>query len=248
MRYFLTIQYDGTNFEGYATQKHQNTVQDHLEAILSKIFKEQIKTHGASRTDSKVHAHMQLVIFDSEIAIPTDRLKVALNNQIREDVFVQSVEIVNDNFHPRFHSVEKTYVYKIAKQYDVFNRNYQFHIFKNPDVELMREASKYLIGEHDFSAFCGSKSTVVNKVRQIYEITITEDDKAIEIKIRGNGFLYRMIRIIVGTLLVISEKQLKPIKMQEILESKDRRQAFRTAKPHGLHLMEIVVDEEMKKI
>ena len=241
-RFKLVVAYDGTNYCGWQVQKNGRTIEGELNRCLSQLLKEEIVVIGASRTDSGVHGKGNVAVFDSETRIPGEKLSYALNQRLPEDIVIQqSCEVPND-FHPRFCDTIKTYEYKILNRTfpDPMYRLYADFIHYPLDVETMQKACQYVIGEHDFQSFCSAGAQVKSTVRTVYDLTVEKDqDDVIHIKITGNGFLYNMVRIIVGTLTRIGMGYGKPEDMKEIIEAKDRAKAGPTAPARGLMLMEI---------
>lgn len=241
-RFKLVVAYDGTNYCGWQVQKNGRTIEGELNRCLSQLLKEEIVVIGASRTDSGVHGKGNVAVFDSETRIPGEKLSYALNQRLPEDIVIQqSCEVPND-FHPRFCDTIKTYEYKILNRTfpDPMYRLYADFIHYPLDVEAMQKACQYVIGEHDFQSFCSAGAQVKSTVRTVYDLTVEKDqDDVIHIKITGNGFLYNMVRIIVGTLTRIGMGYGKPEDMKEIIEAKDRAKAGPTAPARGLMLMEI---------
>ena len=237
----LTIAYDGTNYCGWQIQPNGITVEEVLNKALKKLTGEDILVIGASRTDSGVHALGNVAVFDTETTIPADRIAMALNQRLPEDIVITKSEEVPLDFHPRYCNCSKTYEYHIINTRipDPTRRltNYFVSYELNPDN--MRKAASYLVGEHDFVSFCNVRTDVKNTVRTITALDILQDGDEITIRITGNGFLYNMVRIIVGTLIRVGRGFYEPEKVKEILEAKDRKAAGVTAPAHGLMLVEI---------
>lgn len=235
----LTISYDGSKYQGYGTQPHHKTVQDTLELNLEKMFNTKIKTIASSRTDRGVHALDQKVMINIDNDITNNQLKKGLNSLLPNSIVVEDIIDVNDDFHPRFLVKEKTYKYIISSKLSPFNGAYKTYYPYPLNVDTMIEASSVLIGTHDFSSFCAAKTEVEDKVRTIYDINIIRDKDDIIITITGNGFLYNMIRIIVGTLIEVGNDKLSKEELKEILEKKDRKYAKKTFPSNGLYLVNI---------
>ena len=237
----LTVAYDGTNYCGWQVQPNGITIQEVLNQCLSEFTGEKIETIGASRTDSGVHALGNVAVFDTEMRMPGDKFSFALNQRLPEDIRIQKSEEVNVNFHPRYIKSQKTYEYQILnRRFPIPTERFYSHFTYIPlDIEKMREAAEYLVGEHDFKSFCGTGAQVKTTVRTVKEIQIEKNEDRITIRITGEGFLYNMVRIIAGTLMDIGGGLYPPEKMQEILEAKDRKKAGPTAPARGLTLMEI---------
>ncbi|MEB3103476.1 tRNA pseudouridine(38-40) synthase TruA [Ferviditalea candida] len=242
----LVISYDGTYYCGFQSQPHRNTVQDKLEDALEKLTGEQIKVHSSGRTDTGVHARAQVINFITESSIPIERWGLAMNVRLPEDIrVIQSREVPLD-FHSRKSAKRKTYRYtiNIDRNPDVFQRHYQLHHYRPLNLDNMESALQYLIGEHDFKSFCTVRTDKNVFVRTIYDARmIRESDTVVHIMITGNGFLYNMVRIIIGTLLQIGEGKRKSIDMLEILHARDRSKAGPKAPAHGLMLWEVSYDE-----
>ncbi len=239
MDYIINFAYDGTTYNGYASQKHKNTIQDELEKCLKKIFKENIKTLAASRTDTGVHAMDQWAIFSTKQVIEPKRLINALNGILNDAIIIKNCLENTTNFHPRYNCRSKTYHYIIAKEKTPFNVNYTYYSYKSLNIVKMQQACKYFIGKHDFTSCCSSNTHIVDKVRTINTLIITENKNEIIIKINGNGFLYNMVRIIVGNLIAVGVGEIKPEDISIILKKRDRCASYSTAIPNGLYLMKI---------
>lgn len=247
----LTVAYDGTNYCGWQVQPNGLAVQEVLNRCLSELLKTKMEVIGASRTDAGVHALGNVAVFDTEARMPAEKFSYALNTRLPQDIRIQDSCQVPEDFHPRFQETVKTYEYKIynRKFPDPTKRLYTYFYYYPLDVEKMRQGAEYLIGEHDFKSFSTYKPEVENTVRTIYELGIhRSEDDVITIRIRGNGFLYNMVRIIAGTLIRVGGGYYPPEHVKEILEAKNRELAGETARPEGLTLVEIRYPEwEAKK-
>lgn len=237
----LIVAYDGTNYCGWQTQINGITVEEVLNKTLSGLLKEDIRVIGASRTDSGVHALGNVAVFDTESKIPGDKFSFALNQRLPEDIRIQESCQVADDFHPRFCDTIKTYEYKILNRKFALptERLYSAFVYYPLDVEKMQMAAAYLVGEHDFKSFCSSGSQVESTVRTITDISVEKHGEMISIRVSGNGFLYNMVRIIVGTLMKIGLGVWEPERMEEILNACDRNAAGPKAEARGLTLVEI---------
>ena len=235
----LTIAYDGTNYCGWQIQPNGITIEEIVNKALSKLTGEKIVVIGASRTDSGVHAMGNVAVFDTETTIPPERVAMAVNRILPEDIVVVKSEEVPLDFHPRYCDCEKTYGYHIVNTRIPIPTKRLTNSFVSYELDLMREGASYLIGEHDFASFCNIKTDVESTVRTVKELEILENGEEITIRISGNGFLYNMVRIIVGTLIRVGRGFYEPVQVKEILEAKNRKAAGVTAPPHGLMLMEI---------
>ena len=237
----LVVAYDGTNYCGWQIQPNGITIQGVLNDTLSELLGEKIETIGASRTDAGVHALGNVAVFDTNTKIPGEKISYALNQRLPEDIRIQLSEEVEPDFHPRYCDCSKTYEYHILNTRIPIptKRLTNYFVSYDLDVEKMRKAAGYLIGEHDFVSFCNVRTDVEDTVRTVTELEILKDGEEITIRISGNGFLYNMVRIIVGTLIRVGRGFYEPEKVKEILEAKDRKAAGVTAPPHGLILAEI---------
>ncbi|MBQ7796549.1 MAG: tRNA pseudouridine(38-40) synthase TruA [Lachnospiraceae bacterium] len=246
----LTVAYDGTAYRGWQVQPNGITIEEVLNKALSDLLKEPVCIIGASRTDSGVHANGNIAIFDTENRMPADKICFAVNQRLPEDIRVLNSEEVPLDWHPRKQNCVKTYEYKILNcRIDVPTRRLYAHFTYFPlDVEKMREAAQYLIGEHDFTSFCATKHQAEETVRTLYEIKIEKgSDDIITIRLRGNGFLYNMVRIIAGTLMKVGMGMCPPEEVKTILEARDRQAAGQTAPAKGLTLMGIEYENEPAK-
>ncbi|MFG6497398.1 tRNA pseudouridine(38-40) synthase TruA [Fictibacillus sp. UD] len=243
----VTVAYDGTEFAGYQIQPSGRTVQGTIQAVLQKIHKgETVNISASGRTDAGVHAVGQVFHFDTDLQIPAEAWGKALNAMLPNDILIKKAERVESTFHSRFSALSKEYHYKllIRKQPDVFSRNHMFHYPYPLNVEDIKRAAKLFLGTHDFTSFSSAKSEVADKVRTIFELDAVEEGNTLVFKIRGSGFLYNMVRIIVGTLLEVGQGKRKPEEISAILEGKDRSLAGKTAPAHGLYLYQVNYEEK----
>ena len=241
-RFKLVVAYDGTNYCGWQVQNNGKTIEGELNRCLSELLKEEIVVIGASRTDSGVHGLGNVAVFDSETRIPGEKISYALNQRLPDDIVIQSSCEVEADFHPRYCDTRKTYEYKILNRRfpNPMYRLYSDFIHYPLDVEAMQQAAEYFIGEHDFKSFCSAGAQVKSTIRTIYSLTVTkEQDDIIRIRVTGNGFLYNMVRIIVGTLTSVGLGNKKPEDVEEIIKACDRSKAGPTAPARGLSLLEI---------
>ena len=237
----LIVSYDGTNYCGWQIQNNGITVEEVLNKTLSELCQEEIVVIGASRTDSGVHAMGNVAVFDTNSRIPGDKFTFALNQRLPDDIRIQSSSDVADDWHPRYQDTVKTYEYQFLNRRIPIptNRLYSYFVYFPMDVEAMQEAASYLVGEHDFKSFCTPRTQVATTVREIYECSVERNGDYITLHIRGNGFLYNMVRIIAGTLVKVGTGVYPPEHVKEILEAKDRNVAGPKAPPQGLTLVEI---------
>lgn len=245
-RYKCIISYDGTQFSGYQVQPNKRTVQSEFENTLRKMHKgEQINIVASGRTDATVHARGQVVHFNSPLSIPVEGWKKALNSMLPDDIRVRSVDIVEPDFHARFDVKAKEYRYRllVIEEPSVFKRHFTYHYPYPLNLHAMKEAAGLLIGTHDFTSFCASRTEVQDKVRTIYQIGIEKQGDELILSFIGNGFLYNMVRIIVGTLLEVGNGKKDAKMMESILTRKDRSLAGKTAPGHGLYLWQVFYEE-----
>ena len=246
MKVAILVAYDGTNYCGSQIQTNGITIEEVLRQALCDLFSiepvESLKLTGASRTDAGVHALGNVWCFEVDTRMPAEKIAYALNQRLPDDISVQDSVEVDENFHPRYDAVEKTYEYKIlnCKHRRPQNRTDSFFYHHPLDVDRMRAATAALIGEHDFTSFASVHRQSKTTVRTIYSCSVTKEGDLITIRICGNGFLYNMVRIIAGTLIEIGGGKREPSDMKKILDGKDRALAGPTAPAEGLTLMEIV--------
>lgn len=238
----LTIQYDGRRYKGWQRLgKGENTIQGRIEQVISEMASRPVEIIGASRTDAGVHALGQV----ANVKLPEDfhetKLANVLNHQLPPDISILSVDLVPDSFHARFDAKEKTYLYRIWNNHrsHPFMRRYSMHVRKILDIDEMRKAAIHFLGEHDFTAYSNSRVHKKKTVRTVYALDIEPKDGFIDIRIRGNGFLYNMVRKIVGTLIEIGMGEKKADEVPSIILSRDRALTGRMAEPQGLYLEKI---------
>ncbi len=238
----MTIKYDGSRYKGFQRLKDNDmTIQGKIESVLSKMTEEDVEIIGSGRTDMGVHAYGQVANFKTNSDMSIKKMKSYLYEYLPEDIVVIDLEEVEDRFHSRYNAKSKTYLYKIYNNelHDPFLRKYTMHIPRKLDLKLMREGSQYLVGEHDFTSFASSKSKKKSNVRTITSISINENNGLIDIFVEGDGFLYNMVRIIVGALIEVGLKKISPEDIKVMLEAKDRTKASDTAPGKGLHLYRV---------
>lgn len=252
--FLLTIEYDGTGFSGWQRQPDKPTVQGTLEKAISTVLGREIKVSGTSRTDAGVHAYGQRASFKGDFGIPTEKLAMVVNNRLsgglRGKTSVGPVRITDvrempPDFHARFNSVGKTYIYRIRndRHMDIFQRNYCYQIPDKLDIGMMREAAEHIEGTHDFACFqaAGGEERETT-VRTIWQLKVQREGNDIYIMVTGDGFLYNMVRIITGTLVEVGLGKRSPISVKETIESRNRQKAGHTAPPQGLYLKEVYYD------
>jgi tRNA pseudouridine38-40 synthase len=238
----LTIEYDGTRYNGWQTQKNAIGIQDLILNAIKQVTKEDNKLDGSGRTDAGVHALGQIASFKTECLIPVEKIPEAINKYLPKDIVINKAEIVSDNFHARYSATGKKYMYIVnnSKYRSAIHNNHEYHIDRELNYKNMKKACEYFEGTHDFKGFMSSGSSVKDTIRTIYKIQLKkrEDDRII-FNFTGDGFLYNMVRIIVGTLVEVGLDKIKPEEIEEIIKSKDRNRAGKTLAAQGLYLMEV---------
>ena len=235
----LIVAYDGTNYHGWQVQKNGITIESELNRCLTELLQEPIEVIGASRTDAGVHAMGNVAVFDTCSRMPAEKISYALNQRLPEDIRIQKSEEVDADWHPRYCDSRKTYEYRIYRgEFPMpLKRLYALHIYYTVNLEKMREAAKFFVGEHDFKSFCQVGAQVKSTVRTVYDVSIIEEGADLVIRVTGGGFLYNMVRIMAGTLLEVGKGKIDPGQISEIIQAKDREAAGPTAPAHGLTLI-----------
>lgn len=238
----VTLEYDGTGYAGWQVQPNGDTIQERVEEALAKVIREKIRIHGSGRTDAGVHARGQVAHFDIGSNLPLKNIRDGANAYLPPDIAIIQVEEVSPDFHARYNARGKIYRYRVLlrETRSPLSLDYACRISVPVDIEVMRIAGQNLVGEHDFSAFEASGSSIRNKVRQLSRLEIREEGEMLEFELQGNGFLYKMVRNIVGTLLEVGKGKLSLEDVKDILESKDRTQAGPTAPANGLYLLRVI--------
>ena len=240
-RYKLVVAYDGSKYCGWQIQPNGITIEEVLNQTLSELMQQPIKVQGASRTDAGVHALGNVAIFDGVTTIPGSRIAYALNQKLPDDIVVMKSEEVPRDWHPRFCQSIKTYEYSIknAKLPDPTKRYTHLLMSYDLDIEKMKETAKYFVGEHDFANFCRTKGDVKSTIRTIYQLDLAQHQDVITVRVRGNGFLYNMVRMIVGALLLVGRGEYSPEQVKDMLDFPGKEVAKITAPAHGLTLVSI---------
>ena len=244
MNYRIVVSYDGTRYNGWQKQKTtEDTIQGKLETLLSRMAGKEVTVQGSGRTDAGVHALAQTANFRMETELSEQELMDAINGYLPEDIAVLSLKTASERFHSRYNAISKTYEYRlyIGNAKPVMDRKYVWQPEEKPDLERMRTAAAYVLGEHDFKSFCGNKKMKKPTVRRIDRIEVEEIPERQEAVLRftGNGFLQNMVRILTGTLVECGQGKREPEQMREILEAKDRSAAGMTAPAKGLSLVRV---------
>lgn len=248
-RYKMKIAYDGTEYAGFQVQPNAKTVQGEIEKALNKLSKGIfIRIHGAGRTDAGVHAKGQIIHFDYPKKLPAQGLLKGLNTLTPDSISVLESEIVDNTFHARYLAKGKKYQYRVDNNTieNPFTRFYAYHHRYKMDVKRTQKALSLLEGTHDFTSFASTHSDKEDKVRTIYEASVSIDEKTNEwvFTFRGNGFLYNMIRVIMGTVLQVADGRRPVEDIIKILEKKDRNAAGPTLSPKGLCMVEVYYSNE----
>ena len=241
MRIAFIVEYDGTEYAGWQIQKNDITVQQKIEEALLTLNKGHITVTGAGRTDSGVHAKGQCGHFDIETDIPAEKFTFILNTRLPKDIRIKKSWEVSEDFHSRFSAKGKRYIYRIfnAPYSSALMGRFTMHVPENLDIEKMREATAYIVGAHDFKAFCAQGSSVKTTVRTVNKVEVKKENELIEIIVEGTGFLYNMVRIIAGTLIEVGKHKKTPDQVKEIIDGKARKEAGMTADPQGLTMDEV---------
>ena len=238
----LLLQYEGTRYQGWQKQQStENTIQGKLEALLTRMCGETIEIQGSGRTDAGVHALGQVANFHTNCDMTEEEMLTYINQYLPEDIAVISLTEAAPRFHSRLNACGKHYEYKVINSSlpNVFQRRYALMVPEKLDVEAMRQGAAYLLGEHDFKSFTSAKKGKKSTVRRIDEISILEKDDLIFFRFKGSGFLYHMIRIIMGTLLEIGKGERTPESIPEIMAALDREKAGALVPAKGLTLVEV---------
>ena len=242
----VTICYDGTLYHGWQIQKNATSIQGVFQNALYKIVGSEIDIKGCSRTDSGVHANMYCISFKTDMNIPCKRLVAALNRYLPKDVAVLKAEEVADDFHARYSAKGKEYIYKIwnTEIRNPFVDGYAFHYWYPLDVDMLNRAAKAFVGKHDFTSFCTlDMRKMENMERTVEYFDVYRDGDMVFMKVKADGFLYNMVRIMVGTLLRVAQGKIKEDGIIDIIEAKDRSKAGPKAQACGLYLNKVFYEE-----
>ncbi len=243
MRNFkLLLAYDGTRYKGWQRLGNSDqTIQGKLESVLTRMVGASVEVIGSGRTDAGVHAMGQVANFHANTAMKCDEIYSYLRQYLPEDIGVLSIEEADPRFHSRYHASQKTYLYRIwnSNAPCVFERKYVWPVSDQFDLYAMKIAAQYFLGTHDFIAFCSNKHFKKSSVRTIYSLDMERRGEELQFRITGDGFLYNMVRIIVGTLLDVGKGTLQPHEIPDIFEHKSREEAGMTVPARGLCLMEV---------
>ncbi|MDU1076964.1 MAG: tRNA pseudouridine(38-40) synthase TruA [Clostridium sp.] len=237
----LTIEYDGTSYGGWQKQKNNRTIQQCIEEAIKLLTGEEVELIGSSRTDAGVHAKGMVANFITNSKIPADKFREAINTKLPDDIGIIKSEEVDRNFHSRYDSKGKTYCYTLVNRYEkvCIGRNYVYQVRDELNYNLMKEAAKYFLGKHDFKAFKTNGSSVKTSVRTINGLELELKGDVIKIFVSADGFLYNMVRIIVGTLIEVGKGKIKPEDIESIIKNGDRSKAGPCVPPNGLVLEKV---------
>ena len=237
----MIIEYDGRRFYGWQRQSKSRSVQGTIERVLSKILKIDIEIDGAGRTDAGVHAYGQVATFACDLPMPLTSLKRAVNNFLPSDVRIVDLDFVDASFHARYSAIGKTYVYKVknSKERDVFLANYAYHYPYDLNDDLIKGAMNKLIGKHDFSSFMASGSSAQNPVRTIHSIDLKRSGNMLEFTFTGDGFLYKMVRLLTAYLLEVGQSRMPLEVTDQLLKNPSRTYTSKVAPAAGLYLKEV---------
>ena len=237
----LTIEYDGKEFNGWQKQPNKLNIQGTIEKAIQEITGEEVELTASGRTDAGVHAWGQVANFKTNSILPTNKFIIAINSKVKKSIVIKEAEEVDEKFHSRYCCKQKTYQYIInnAPVSSAIFRSLEYHIPQKLNIEEMKKAIRFFIGEHDFAAFKSSGTSSKSSVRTIYNAEIKEEGNKIYINLTGNGFLYNMVRIIAGTLVEVGTWKIPAELIPNIIDSKDRKQAGKTLPAHGLYLVKV---------
>lgn len=238
----FTVSYDGTRYNGWQRQDNtDNTIQGKLEQLLSRMTGENVEIDGSGRTDGGVHAHGQVANFHTNATMTTEEMMQYMNTYLPMDIAVLDVKDASERFHSRLNVKRKTYCYHIwnSSVPNVFERKYSYQVSEKLNLEAMKEAAAYLLGTHDFKAFCARKKMKKSTVRMMESIEFEKNGDMLLITYKGNGFLYNMVRILTGTLIEVGRGERSSLSVKEALESKSRDKAGFTAPAQGLFLEKV---------
>ena len=240
-KYILKIEYNGKDFYGWQKQPDLRTVQGEIEEAIFVSTKQNVEVFGSGRTDAGVHSLGQVAHFEADFNLPTEKLKDVLNRALPEDINILDVKLADKDFHSRFSAHSKTYLYKIynSGEKKVFEKDFYGVITKHLDENLMQKCADLFVGKHDFKGFCSSQTEVTDFVREIYSISVKRDGEYIFVEVSGSGFLYNMVRILVGTMVDFALGKLSLDDVKEALLTGNRAKSGRTMPSQGLYLKEV---------
>lgn len=247
----MIISYDGTQYSGWQIQLNAISIQELIQKALATILKQEVSLIGAGRTDAGVHARGQVAHFKIENELDLRRFLHSINGLLPNDIRVLEVTEVPEKFHAQKDASSKIYHYHLClgRVQDPFKRLYSYHVRDNINIDLIHEAAKLFVGTHDFTSFSNEAhkgAAAKHAVRTIMRLDVIEEEGGLRLEFEGNGFLYKMVRNIVGTILTVAKGKMKLEEIPEIFSAKDRRQASQAAPAHGLFLMKVIYPERNK--
>jgi tRNA pseudouridine38-40 synthase len=249
--YKLTLAYDGTRYSGWQIQPNAPSIQQHLqEALRSLMAGEHVAVIGSGRTDAGVHALNQIAHFKTEHELDPNRLLLAFNGMLPRDIRIKKVELAPSRFHSQYNAIKKEYHYHLYLEriMDPFRRLYCWHVLRKLDLTLLRESASLFVGTHDFTSFANEphgSAVAKNPVRTIYRLDLCPTEGGLRLEFEGDGFLYKMVRNIVGTLVEVASRRLTLAEVIAIFEARDRRRAASAAPPQGLFLVRVDYPEDV---
>lgn len=244
MKYKLIISYDGTHYSGWQVQPSSPSIQSTIQDALALILKEKRVLIGSGRTDAGVHAKGQVAHFTTEKELDISKVHYSLNGILRPDIRILEMEKVDDQFHARYSALSKIYRYHIHldRTADPFKKLYSLHLPYSIDLPLLKEAARYFVGEHDFTSFANEGdrgSAGRDPIRTLMRLEVVEEEGGIYLEFEADGFLYKMVRNITGTLLAASKRKIALADLPKIFEAKNRKLSAAAAPPQGLFLMQV---------
>lgn len=246
MKYKLIVSYDGSYFHGFQRQLNLISVQEKIEQVLSEITKEEIKIHGAGRTDAGVHAYGQVISFKTTRTIPTDNLKKIMNKKLYPHIYIKQVEIASETFHPRIDAIKKEYHYLVSiNNFDPLKVNYVYYFHDRIDISSIRKAMEYIKGTHDFKSLCKTTEDKTT-IRTIEKFDLDVKDGILEFKIVGDGFLRNMVRIIIALMLRVGEGKIQVEDVKTIIDGKNRKLAPWVSPANGLYLWKVYYKDDIE--
>jgi len=241
MKYKVTVSYNGAKYCGWQTQHRNDSVQEAIEAVLTSMHREYVEIVASGRTDAKVHALGQVFHYESSLNMSPKAVKTALNSQLPKDIRIQDVEIVEDEFHARFHATSKRYDYYLTSEMEnPFVDDFMAKYYGNLNLEEMRKASKVFLGEHDFTTFTSAKiDPRKSRVKTITRFDILEEGNVIHFILEGNSFLRYMVRMMVGTIIEVGKGKITSEDVKIMLDGKDKHLCRFKAVAQGLYLVKV---------
>lgn len=240
----VKLKYNGSNYVGWQVQKNGLSIQECVQDAIEKVYGSRVPVTGCSRTDSGVHSNGYCFCFTPPCEVEPYRVIASLNYALPNDMGVYDCTTVDDDFHPRYNAVAKEYIYKIydGRPRNPFLQGLAYHYIGKLNVNDMNEAASLFEGTHDFRSFMANGSKITDTIRTIYYCNVVRKQDYIEMKVCGDGFLYNMVRIMVGTLIAVSEQKIDKKSILDIIFSRDRNKAGKTAPPYGLYLNRVFYD------